>query len=79
MPNTEQKDELTRVRVALVINLMATLVSFLVLMDLIGTHVMWRIVFGAVACTSFACFTMWIYSRFTRLQKEQKQQEQRVS
>jgi L-asparagine transporter-like permease len=79
MRNTDPKDELTRVRVALVINLMATLVSFLVVMNLMGTHATWRIILSSVGCVGFAFFSLVIYSRLTRLQKEQKQQEQQVS
>jgi len=74
MANTDQKNELTRVRVAFVINLMATLVTFLVLLNLIDTGVTWRIVFGSVGCVFFAWFTMIIYTRLIRIQKAEKQQ-----
>jgi hypothetical protein len=74
MANTDQKNELTRVRVAFVINLMATLVTFLVLLNLIDTGVTWHIVLGSVGCVCFAWFTMIVYTRLTRLQKAEKQQ-----
>jgi hypothetical protein len=79
MTHNNQKDEITRVRVAFVINLIATLVSFLVLLNLIDTHATWRIVCGVIGCIAFISFTTVIYSRLARLQKEYKQQEQRVS
>ena len=81
MTHNNQKDEITRVRVAFVINLIATLVSFLVLLNLIDTHTTWRIVFGLVGFIGIASLTMMVYFRLTKLQKEQKQQqqEQRVS
>lgn len=81
MVNDTQKDEITRVRVAFFINLVATIVSFLVLLNLIDTHVTWRIIFGAIGFTGFISFTAVIYNRLAKLQKEQKQQqqEQRVS
>lgn len=74
MANTDQKNELTRARVAFVINLLATLVTFLVLLNLIGTGVTWRIIFGSVGCIGIASFTLIIYTRLVRLQKAEKQQ-----
>lgn len=74
MANADQKNELTRVKVALVINLMATLVSFLVLLNLINTHDTWRIVFGSIGFMGFASFAIIIYSRLAKLQKIEKQQ-----
>ena len=74
MPNSDQKDELTRVRVAFIINLMATLVSFLVLLNLINTHVTWRVVFASVGFLGIASLTMMVYSRLIKLQKAEKQQ-----
>lgn len=79
MTSTGQKDEITRVRVAFVINLIATLVSFLVLLNLIDTHATWRIIFGGIGCIGFISFTTVIYSRLSRLQKEHKQQQHRIS
>ncbi len=77
MASTAPKDEMTRVKVALVINLMATLVSFLVLLNIIDTHVTWRIVFCAIGFIGIASLTMMVYSRLIRLQKAEKQQVSR--
>lgn len=74
MANINQKNELTRARVAFVINLMATVVTFLVLLNLINTGATWRIVLGSVGCVCFAWFTMTVYTRLVRLQKAEKQQ-----
>ena len=74
MPNTDQKDELTRVRVAFIINLMASLVSFLVLLNLINTHVTWRVVCASIGFLGISSLTMTVYSRLIKLQKTQKQQ-----
>jgi hypothetical protein len=69
MANTDPKDELIRVKVAFIINLMAALVTFLVLLNVIQTGAIWRIAFTAVGFAGITSFCVVIYNRLSKLQK----------
>jgi len=69
MANSDPKDEITRVKVALVINMMATLVAFLVLINIIQTGGIWRIVCAAIGFAGIASLSIAVYNRLAKLQK----------
>jgi hypothetical protein len=73
MSNIVQKDELQRAKVALVINVMTTLVTFITLLNMVNTGVTWRIVCVALGFICFFCLTVFVSLRFVKLQKTYRQ------
>ena len=69
MANTDPKDEITRVKVAFVINMMATLVAFLVLINIIQTGAIWRIVCASAGFAGILSLSVAVYNRLAKLQK----------
>jgi len=69
MANSDPKDEITRVKVAFVINMMATLVAFLVLVNVVQTGAIWRIICAATGFACIASLSIAVYNRLSKLQK----------
>jgi hypothetical protein len=73
MSNIVQKDELQRAKVALFINAMATLVTFLTWINIINTGATLPIICATIGFAGFIFFTIIVYLRFSKLQKTYRQ------